>query len=89
VTTDVLEQAGLGIIVHPSDMSGIKHALYELHRQWRQGRSKLIPHEAFIRTFERAQLTQRLATLFDTVAVRREVPAAAESQPSSRRTQHR
>ena len=85
VTTDLLERAGLGVIVNPSDLLGIKQALYDLHSQWRQGRSNLTPNEAFIRTFERLRLTERLATIFDAVAGRREAAAAGESQPSSSR----
>jgi glycosyltransferase involved in cell wall biosynthesis len=86
VTTDLLERAGLGIIVNPSDTVGIKQALHDLYRQWRQGRAKMVPDETFIQTFERVQLTERLATIFDAVAGHRTPPAVSQTRPASRRT---
>jgi glycosyltransferase involved in cell wall biosynthesis len=86
VTTDLLEQAGLGIVCDPSDTSGIKQALHLLHSQWRQGRSQLTPNEAFLRTFERVRLTERLAAIFDAVARGHQAPVAGERRSSSSRT---
>lgn len=81
VTTDLLERAGLGVVVQPSDVLGIKRALHDLHRQWQQGRWRVTANEAFIRTFERTQLTERLAMIFDAVAQHGSAPTPSEIQP--------
>jgi glycosyltransferase involved in cell wall biosynthesis len=82
VTTDLLERAGLGVVVRPSDVSGIKRALHDLYGQWQQGRWQVTANEAFIRTFERTQLTERLAMIFDGVAKHGGAPRPTEIQPS-------
>jgi glycosyltransferase involved in cell wall biosynthesis len=83
VTTDLLERAGLGTVVDPGHASDIKQALYDLYQQWRQGRWRFAPDEAFIRSFERAQLTERLAGIFDAVSGRIRASKPAEIRPSS------
>jgi glycosyltransferase involved in cell wall biosynthesis len=83
VTTDLLKRAGLGMVVDPGDAAAIKQALYDLFQQWRQGRWRFAPDEAFIRSFERAQLTGRLAGIFDAVAGHVCTSKLAEIRPSS------
>lgn len=70
VTTDLLEQAGLGVVVNPNDVPGIKRALYDLYRQWQQEYWHLAPDDAFIGAFDRVRLTERLAMIFDAITSR-------------------
>jgi glycosyltransferase involved in cell wall biosynthesis len=69
-TAHILERAGLGVVVDPHDIPAIKDALIALYRQWRQGRWQLVPDEAFIGGFDRAQTTGQLSKILDTVTSR-------------------
>jgi glycosyltransferase involved in cell wall biosynthesis len=67
VTTAILERAGLGVIVHPNDTQGITNALRDLYHQWKLTHWRFTPNHDFIDTFDRVQLTERLAQIFDGV----------------------
>ncbi len=69
LTTDILSRSGLGVAVDPDDRSGIKKALRDLYSDWREGHGlRGSADEAYIRTFDRARQTKRLAGLFDRLA---------------------
>lgn len=67
VTTDLLQRAGLGVVVNQNDVLGIKRALYDLYRQWQRGQWEFAPNDAFICGFDRVRLTERLAMIFDAI----------------------
>lgn len=67
VTTTILEHAGLGVIAHPNDITGIKHALRDLYRQWRTSQWNFAPDHTYIDTFNRLHLTEKLAAIFDDI----------------------
>jgi glycosyltransferase involved in cell wall biosynthesis len=80
VTTSILERTGLGVVVNPNDVAGIKHAIHELYRQWHQGHWQYTPDDSVISTFDRIRLTERLATIFDAVAGRCETKGIGKPQ---------
>ena len=67
VAAGILEKSGLGIVIHPTDVAGIKNALADLYQQWQQQAWKAIPDDAVITQFDRVRLTERLAEIFDQV----------------------
>lgn len=68
VTTSILDRAGLGVVAHPDDTKAIQAAVTDLYRQWREGRWSFQPDRAFIDTFDRRRLAERLAHIFDEVS---------------------
>jgi glycosyltransferase involved in cell wall biosynthesis len=68
VTTSILDRAGLGVVAHPDDTKAIQAAVTDLYRQWREGRWRFQPDRAFIDTFDRRRLAERLARIFDEVS---------------------
>jgi glycosyltransferase involved in cell wall biosynthesis len=65
VTTELLARSGLGTVVDPADLAGIKAALrafYDRRHQPARGDA------AFIARFDRRRLTEQLAGIFDTLA---------------------
>ena len=65
VTTELLARSGLGTVVDPADLTGIKAALrgfYDRRHQPARGDA------AFIARFDRRRLTEQLAGIFDTLA---------------------
>ncbi|MBI3302272.1 MAG: glycosyltransferase [Deltaproteobacteria bacterium] len=68
VTIDILERTGLGMVVNPNDVPGTKRALLDLYQQWQQQQWRFTPNDAVIGAFDRVQLTERLAVIFDAVA---------------------
>ena len=81
VTTELLERAGLGVVVSPTDPQGIKRALRELYDQWQQGKWKFVPDEAFISSFDRVRLTERLAHVFSAVTSRNGSAVSRKREP--------
>jgi glycosyltransferase involved in cell wall biosynthesis len=83
VTSEILERAGLGVVVDPNDVPGIKRALGDLYRQWQQRQWQFMPDDTFISTFDRIQLTERLAMIFAAVTSRGEVGVVWRKEPNS------
>jgi hypothetical protein len=65
LTSQILDRSGLGLTVDPADRAGIKKAIRDLYREWRDGRGGPQPDEAYIARFDRARQAERLAALFD------------------------
>jgi glycosyltransferase involved in cell wall biosynthesis len=68
LTTEILSRSGLGTVVDPGDRAGIKKAVRDLYTDWREGRARTTPDEAYIGTFDRVRQTRRLAGLLDRLA---------------------
>jgi glycosyltransferase involved in cell wall biosynthesis len=83
VTTDILQRAGLGVVINPNDVSGIKEALRDLYGQWRTQQWRFVPDEVFINTFDRARLTERLAVIFEMVTNRPDAGAVGRKESAS------
>jgi len=64
---DFLEKSGLGRVCGPTDVNGICAVLTEALAAHRAGGIKIQPDWEFIRGFERKNLTERLARVFDGV----------------------
>ncbi len=62
ITADLLAESGLGTVVHPDDVAGIKAALRALYA--RRGQP-LRADGSLIARFDRRRLTERLAGIFD------------------------
>jgi glycosyltransferase involved in cell wall biosynthesis len=71
LTADLLGESGLGTVVHPADVGGIKTALETLYARRRE---RLCGNADVIARFDRRRLTGQLAAVFDAVAG---APAAA------------
>ncbi len=73
LTADLLAESGLGTVVDPADVGGIKTALRNLYAERGQ---RLRGNAGVIARFDRRRLTERLAAIFDEVAGLR-APAGA------------
>jgi glycosyltransferase involved in cell wall biosynthesis len=65
VASDLVRRARAGIIVPPDDVPQISHRLVEMYQRWQNGQLSIEPERELIQTFERRQLTRRLAIIFD------------------------
>jgi hypothetical protein len=65
--TDILRQSGLGIIVQPHSVDSVVTALRDMAADHAAGRLGRVPNEAYIRTFERVALAEKLACALDAV----------------------
>ena len=65
--TEILRQSGLGIVVRPHSADSVADALRDLVADHAAGRLTRVPNESYIRSFERAALTERLACVLDAV----------------------
>jgi glycosyltransferase involved in cell wall biosynthesis len=70
VTTEILERAGLGVVVNPNDVLGIKRALADLFQQWRQKHWRFTPVDSVIESFDRVRQAERLANILDAITNR-------------------
>src|SRR5262249_43329764 len=80
VTTELLARSGLGTVVDPADLAGIKAALrtfYDRRHQPARGDA------AFIARFDRRRLTEELAGIFDTLAGVRHPPLPRHSMSAT------
>jgi glycosyltransferase involved in cell wall biosynthesis len=65
--TDILRRSGLGVIVQPHSVDSVVMALQNMVADHAAGGFRRVPNEAYIRTFERAALTEKLACALDAV----------------------
>jgi len=65
--TEILRQSGLGIVVRPRSPENVADALWALVADHAAGRLTRMPNKSYIRSFERAVLTERLARMLDAV----------------------
>lgn len=65
--TSMARQSGLGIVVPPQSVDVLVEAIRDLHEEHVAGRLNREPNLSFIRSFERAALTERLARVLDAV----------------------
>lgn len=64
---EIVQQSGLGIVVSPGSTDKVVQALRNLHVDFVAGRLARAPNQSYIRSFERAALTEKLATILDEV----------------------
>jgi glycosyltransferase involved in cell wall biosynthesis len=65
--TEILRQSGLGIVVRPQSADSVADALRDLVADHAAGQLTRVPNQSYIRSFERAVLTKRLARMLDAV----------------------
>jgi glycosyltransferase involved in cell wall biosynthesis len=65
---DFLAQAGSGLFAAPGDVPGLLAALKERHAKWKSGEAGCDWDSGFVRTFERKNLTAKLAGFLDVVS---------------------
>jgi glycosyltransferase involved in cell wall biosynthesis len=65
VASDLIRKSRAGIIVSPEDVSQIAQALVKMYSRWQEGKLEVEPDQQMIQTFDRRQLTQQLAGIFD------------------------
>jgi glycosyltransferase involved in cell wall biosynthesis len=64
---DIVRQSGLGIVVPPQSVGAVVGALRALLADHAAGRLARSPNRSYIRSFERAALTEKLASVLDGV----------------------
>ena len=64
---EILTKSGLGIVVSPDSVEKLARTLWDLYTDYAAGRLARFPNESYIRSFERAALTGKLATILDEV----------------------
>lgn len=64
---DLLAAAGNALICRPRDVVAMARAIHEQVGRWRRGEESPGPDPALLRQYERRELANRLASLFDTV----------------------
>lgn len=67
MTTDIIRQGRLGIVVNTDEVRGIKDALRSLYQKHIDGGIKLNPDWEYLKRFDRRFLTQRLSAFFERV----------------------
>lgn len=65
---DFLAQAGSGLFAEPGDVPGLLLALKDRHAKWKSGEAGCDWNSGFVRTFERKNLTAKLAGFLDVVS---------------------
>jgi glycosyltransferase involved in cell wall biosynthesis len=65
--TEILKRSGLGLVVRPHSVDSVEEALRNLMADHAAGLLKTVPNQSYIRSFERAALTERLARVLDAV----------------------
>jgi glycosyltransferase involved in cell wall biosynthesis len=68
---DILRAAGTGLICDPGDVGAMTALIRNQLVRWRDGRPASSPNEEYIRRFEHAELTARMAELMRSVAAGR------------------
>ncbi len=68
VAADLIHKAGVGMIVPPEDVPEISRNLVEMYKMWQNGTLGVAPDQQLIQTFERRQLTGRLAGILNQLA---------------------
>lgn len=71
---DILEAAGNAIVCRPSDVDGIAATLRQRIDAWRAGEHAPRPDPSVVAQFDRVQLTEQLAGVFDLVLGRATAP---------------
>lgn len=64
---DYLQQSGTAFICKPDDIDAMVRHLDRVYCAWQTGNAAVTPNWDFVRRFERAGLTQKLARFFDQV----------------------
>jgi glycosyltransferase involved in cell wall biosynthesis len=64
---DIVSQSGLGIVVSPDSIAGVARALWRLCEDHASGQLTRVPNPSYIRSFERAALAEKLASVLDEV----------------------
>lgn len=63
----IVTKSGLGIVVSPDSIDGLAQALWGLSEDHAAGRLARTPNRPYIKSFERAALTEKLAGILDEV----------------------
>ena len=63
--TEIVTKSGLGIVISPHSVEELTRVLWDLYTDYADGRLARVPNDAYIRSFERAALTQQLAMILD------------------------
>ena len=62
---DLIRKTGTGIVVDPDDSEQIADVIYDFYRKWESGNLTINPNWDLIKQFERKNLTERLANVFE------------------------
>lgn len=65
ITAQLLQDAGVGIVVEPEDILGMQKAILELYERWKNNALRVSPNQAVINRFDRRVLTSQLAGVFN------------------------
>jgi glycosyltransferase involved in cell wall biosynthesis len=65
--TEIVKQSGLGIVVSPESSEKLAQTMLDLCMDHAAGRLVKIPNQPYIRSFERAALTEKLAAILNEV----------------------
>jgi glycosyltransferase involved in cell wall biosynthesis len=68
-STDLIRSTRSGVVVHPKNITGIKHTLFKLFQEWERG--GLSAMKSDIAAYERKALTERLVQVFQCVIARK------------------
>jgi len=66
-TREIIERTGSGYVLEPNDLEGLKKAVYELYRRFKENRLQPHVEEKVIQQFEYRELTKSLACLLEEV----------------------
>jgi glycosyltransferase involved in cell wall biosynthesis len=64
---DFLEKSGTALLCRPDDVEGMLRQLDLAYTHWKSSRPMVNPNREYVQTFERSQLTERLADFFNRV----------------------
>lgn len=65
--TEVLECSGLGFCVPPNDVAQLSSTIWDIYNDKRYGKQIVSPNWAYIKSFDRRNLSKKLASILDSV----------------------
>lgn len=71
---EIVTKSGLGILVSPDSVEKLARTLWDLYADYATGRLVRVPNKSYIKSFERAALTGKLAMILDEVKGSRNDP---------------
>lgn len=65
IAADLIRETKSGIVVDSEDVNAIKNAIFDMYSEYKKGTLAVRNNDSIIQQYERKNLTQQLATLFD------------------------
>lgn len=65
VAADLVRESNIGLVAHTDNVEQIKKNMLSYYEEWKKGTLEFVPNQEVIARFERKELTQKLAEVFN------------------------